>query len=524
MDAGSQAGPSPGSQPQGNLTGRTLHGFGWTYLSAAAVTAVAIASMAVLARILGPAAFGLFAMTTVVIRFGGYFAQLGVGAALVQARVVDDKVTGAAFLIALTCGLALSAIFFVGGPIVVMALFRNPEASMLVRWSSLTFVLDGPAAVGDALLRRRMEFKRLAIVDILSYALGYSAVGIGLALAGVGALALVVASLGQSAVALALGYAMTRYRVRIPRDRQTYRGVLSYGGRYSLASFSDFAGYSIPPLVIGRYLGADAMGLFSNGQKIANSLTEKLVTSLTRVLFPAFSARQDAETRLRSAYAAAYLAIGICACVLGGALAASARQVTLLVLGTKWVAAIPVLQLLAIAAPATYMVHASYIVMDSMGRLNTRIRLNAAYICVLSILTFIGLKFGLIGVVGAYCANEILFWAIAGQLSARAVGLESLVFWNRVGVAVGVGVLEAGGVALCGLVGSALGLGVGLTFALQVVGGALVLMAVLLWPSRLIREDVAFVLERAGGARGTIERSAVGRWYLERMSLAGGRW
>ena len=69
---------------QGTLTSRTVHGLKWSVVAQIINAATTVATVAVLARLLDPATFGLVAMGLVVMRFVQYFAQMGVGAALVQ--------------------------------------------------------------------------------------------------------------------------------------------------------------------------------------------------------------------------------------------------------------------------------------------------------------------------------------------------------------------------------------------------------------------------------------------------------
>ena len=73
-----------------NLTSKTVHGIKWSYLSTLTNTVLQIGFTAIMARLLEPTAFGLVAMAGVVLRFGSYFSQMGVGQALIQKKDISS--------------------------------------------------------------------------------------------------------------------------------------------------------------------------------------------------------------------------------------------------------------------------------------------------------------------------------------------------------------------------------------------------------------------------------------------------
>lgn len=158
-----------------------------------------------MARLLDPAAFGLVAMSGVVLRFGSYFAQMGIGPALVQKENLSAEDISAGF----TSCFLLSIIFFILAWLLAPLstyLFDNTALIPIIRVMALSFVLTGLSTTATSLLRRNLEFGSLAIIDIASYALGYGAVGVVLAFNGFGVWSLVVAALSQGVLSASLAY------------------------------------------------------------------------------------------------------------------------------------------------------------------------------------------------------------------------------------------------------------------------------------------------------------------------------
>ena len=100
----------------GTLTSRTVHGIKWSLVAQVLNVATTIAATAVLARILTPTAFGLAAMASIVVRFGQYFAQMGVGSALVQKPVLTDEDIRASFTSSVLLGIVVCGLIVVLTP------------------------------------------------------------------------------------------------------------------------------------------------------------------------------------------------------------------------------------------------------------------------------------------------------------------------------------------------------------------------------------------------------------------------
>lgn len=110
----------------GDLTSRTMSGLRWSYLSSGVNAVAQLAVTAILARLLYPAAFGVVAMAALILSFGQYFAQMGVGRALVQRPDIDRDDVRVAFTSSVLLGAAFSALFWLAAPLSIY-LFHDAE-------------------------------------------------------------------------------------------------------------------------------------------------------------------------------------------------------------------------------------------------------------------------------------------------------------------------------------------------------------------------------------------------------------
>jgi lipopolysaccharide exporter len=309
---------------------------------------------------------------------------------------------------------------------------------------------------------------------------------------------IVAGVLCQSLVAALLNYAAVRHPWGLSADVGRYRRLLVYGGRLSVISFLEFIGYSVEPLVIGRFLGASALGFYSNAQRLSNYATEKAVTGLTRVLFPSFSAAQRDRDRLRGAFLSSYAAIGLVAVSASVLIAVAAPQIVEVLLGPKWLPAVVPLRLLSLAAPFTFLSHLLGVLLDAVAELTAKMVVNIVYIFAAVVLVAVGLRYGLAGVIGAYIVVEAAYWFACLVLVRPILSATRSAFRARhLALALGVpawGVLAIEGVA------------------------ALVPLAWLaVWPPlAVLRADVAGVYRRLHGAADYRGPNTLLRWYVNR--------
>src|SRR3989337_3318800 len=125
-----------------SLSSKTFHGLKWSYISTITNAVLQIGFTAVMARLLEPRAFGLVAMAGVVLRFGSYFAQMGVAQALIQKKDVSNEDIRAAFTSALFLGVLFFGLFWIAAPLAVYV-FNNEEVIPVLRLMALSFVLTG---------------------------------------------------------------------------------------------------------------------------------------------------------------------------------------------------------------------------------------------------------------------------------------------------------------------------------------------------------------------------------------------
>lgn len=499
--------------PTRNLTSKTVRGMQWTLGAAVLGAAVQVGYSAVMARLLDPEAFGLLAMGLVVLRFGSHFGSLGVGSALVQKQDLSEATVRAAFTASVLLSLLVFAIFWTFSPL-VGGLFGSPEVVPIVRALAASFILTNLSVTAQSLLRRELRFRVLSFIEVLSYVFGYCITGIAMALTGFGVWSLVGATLAQSLVsAIALNVAC-QHSFRPNFSWQDMKPLYTFGGKVSLITFVVVLSSNLDTLVIGSVLGASALGLYNRGQLLVNLPLQKFSTSLSKVLFPAFSRVQNEPEKLRHSY---LVLVGVAGSVLmsvGFGMAAAAPEIVSTILGPGWEGAIPIVSILAIAAPIHLLTHFVGVLLEAQARLTVKLVIRSVHLVALGLLFVLFSRWELVGyaiallvaVVGLNVAYTVVV-SVALRIDLRALSRAYL-------SALGCGILAALAIYWTSQLVEILGGSVGVVLLVQVASGATVLIAALLLGPQ--REAVRPILSRVlpSGTSGRVAR------YLDRWRSA----
>ena len=411
------------------LTRRTITGMMWAAGGKGAQAGLQLLVLAVMARLVSAADFGVVSAALVVIGFSSIFSQLGFGPALVQRPELEPRHLDTAFTSSVLFGLLLGAIIWIGAP--VAAEFLRIEAVRpVLRTMAWVFPLQGLGVMADSLLRRELHFRWLANLDVATYGLGYGVVGIGLALAGLGVWALVGGYMAQALVRSAVLLVKRPPRWRHPFDRTAFRELLYFGGGFTMARAANYLAVQGDNLVVGRFLGPQPLGFYGRAYGLMSAPAYGFGTVLDVVLFPAMAKVQHQPERLAAAYRRGVALIALVTLAPSAALILLAPEFISVVLGPRWGPTVAPFQILAIGM----LFRTSYKMSDSIARSTGAVYRRAwrqvLYAALVLLGAWIGQHWGISGVAwGALAALTINFLAMA-ELSLSVAGITWATFWR----------------------------------------------------------------------------------------------
>lgn len=420
------------TQPRVGLTQRTITGLLWMAGGKSAQGVLDVLVLAVLARLLTPHDFGVVSAALVVTRFSSLFSRLGLGPALVQIPDLEPRHEKTAFTTSLGLGLALGAVIWLAAPS-VGSFFRADGVAPVLRLLAVTFPLRGLAVVSESLLQRDLRFRWLASLQVKSFGLAYAPVGVGMALAGYGVWALVGAHMAQSTVRTALLLIAQRPKFPPWPEWRACRELLYFGGGFTAAKIANYAAQEGDYLVVGRWLGPVALGLYTRAYKLMNAPAALFGGMLDDVLFPAMARVQNATARLGTAFRRAVALVALVMLPTSAVLTVLAPELVLVALGPQWEATVLPFQILAVGL----LFRSSYKISDSLARATGAVYRRAWRQGVYATLVIggavIGQRWGISGVaVGVLAAITINFVMMAGlSLSMARVSWGSFLAAHR---------------------------------------------------------------------------------------------
>ena len=255
-----------------------------SFVSKYAQLGIAFISSIIIARLLTPEEVGLFSMVAGVVVIAHMLRDFGVSSYIIKEKNFDDEKCSAAFFV--TAGLSWSAgiILFVCAPL-LMEFFHRQEVLGITRLISLNFFIIPFGSISLGLLRKKMNFQALLIINVSSSLIN-ALTTIVLAYSGYSYMSLVWASIAGTIVTVVLG---TYYREKISfviPDFSLIKKVFRFGGQVSLAKILNSTIEALPDILVGKYIGVSTVGLMSRAKGLTRLFHQGVTQAVLPVLLP----------------------------------------------------------------------------------------------------------------------------------------------------------------------------------------------------------------------------------------------
>lgn len=383
-----------------SLKSGVLSAVGWATATRFLAQLVTWAMTLATVRFLSPADYGLMAVTTTVSAFIAALGTVGLTDAVVQSRRITDddlqSVFGLVLLInaaclILLCGLAYPLAWF----------YREPRLVPLLQVASLLFVAAAFQAVPRSQLDKRLDLKTVSRVDLVARIAG-GIVVLALAWAGYGVWSLLTGGVLTGALR-AVGFSLGAGWLRPPRLRLgNLSDVLRSGGVRTVEQVLWNIYMSSDIFILGRLLGAEAVGAYWVARNLAAMPIEKFALTVRPAAFPAFALVQhDRAGSLHYLKKAMRLLAFITFPALFG-LAAIAPQAVGLALGPKWALVATPVAILAIGMAFRPVALIITPFLMGLGEFAASLRNTIFAVILFPVAFVVGSHWGLVGVCTAW--------------------------------------------------------------------------------------------------------------------------
>ena len=400
----------------------------------------------ILARLLGPEQYGLFAMAAVVILLSSFFT-ISLAYGLIQKRTVTDEDVRFVNFWQLSVGAAVAiAVFLLADP--AAGFFNEPRVAPLIRAMSIVCLLQAAAGPSANLLTRDLDFKSIYLAGIASYAVGYGLVGIPLAISGYGVNALVMAFITQTLLSLALLYGCKRHVLGFVTWHRDAYALWSYGFTVFATNINNCVLLHLSRVVVGRLFPSAAMGLYAISYNLVLQLAGAVMGTVQPPLFSASSRVQDDVARLRAVFLKLLAATTLLAAPIFAGMAVVPETIMLALYGQEWGESAPLLRPFALAMPFFLATAIGTPMLWTSGRTTQEVKLQLPIAFALAVAAYVAAQHSLAAVAWAVLGIFVLRFIVITTAACVAldVRVRDIATAFRAGVAVTV--LVAGAIAL----------------------------------------------------------------------------
>ncbi|WP_170765226.1 lipopolysaccharide biosynthesis protein [Ruegeria lacuscaerulensis] len=329
-----------------SLGQRFSRGVAWMSVGVWVEQAFNFIIIAILARLLGAEAFGLLAMAAAFVLFSEFLVRESISDILLtRDELSPARLNSVFWLLALLGAVLMAVLFLAAGP--VARFYGEDVVQGLLIGLSPTVMMIALTAVPVAILRRKMEFRVLALRAIAGAVIG-GIVGIGMALAGYGVWALVGQRLALTATNIVMAWGAVSWRPGLSVSRKHIREILHFGHRILGLRAAELAAVQSPVVIIGALMGPVQAGYYAIAWRVVEVAFFVLITPLRMVAQPAFGAAARGGGRATDLLLDVMRLTGFLAFPAFAGLAILSEPVLVLLFGQKWSPAAPVLSLMAV--------------------------------------------------------------------------------------------------------------------------------------------------------------------------------
>jgi PST family polysaccharide transporter len=321
----------------------------WITWSRGVLQLLAFATTLLVARILVPADYGVMALAGFWTGMAGILADMGLGSAIIQFRNLEKREIDTCFWITMTVAFMCCVALILSAP-AIARWFAVPRLAEVLPILSLVLPLAASRVVSDGLLRQRLELDRVSQAEVISSVVTLP-LTLGCALAGLGVWALVIGSVVNPAVRSIATFAFAPWcpglRIGGSRVKEVIHFSLATLGVKMMWALREWGN----TLVIGKVTGqVDTVGLYSMAEEIALLPASKFSTGVNMLSSPVMAELQTDIDAMRTAFYRAVRLTAAIALPASAGMALVAKEMVAVLLGPKWMPAVPILRLLCLYA------------------------------------------------------------------------------------------------------------------------------------------------------------------------------
>jgi O-antigen/teichoic acid export membrane protein len=358
---------------------KVVGGSFWVTGSFVFIRASQLLTQIVLARLLSPAEFGIWAMVLLVTTLSTLFKDWAIAGVLVYKGLDDRRLVDAVYSLGVNVSIGMGILQACSG--VILARFFNvPVLLPLTVCVSLVFLIGAGAGSHAAVMQKQMRFKDLALCDAAA-AFARCLGALACASLGGGVWAFAIGELSMSIVDSLMKRWSSRYSFQYHPfpDAAVLAEVKNYISGIISSNLAVYTNTNSDNLVIGRLLGAEKLGYYNLAYQLA-MLPVFALTQINRVNFSVLTQKNHQEKKIYAGHALRIY--GIMSAPIYGVAFLVAPWLLPLTFGSQWTEAARIFQIILIFAYTRGFMSILGGVLDSLNKTRTNAMINWALVLI----------------------------------------------------------------------------------------------------------------------------------------------
>ena len=435
--------PSQDQDKKTSVSSKGISAVFWGGFGSVLRAALQILVQIILARLLGPSEYGIFAIASIILSFSKFFSDIGISYGLIQKKTVSEQDIKFVFTWQVILGAVVSvAVFFLATPL--SAFFKEPRVVPVIQVASVICFINAISSPSVNLLKRELDFKSLQGSAVISYIIGYIFVGIPMALVGLQVWALIGAFIVSETTCFLMMYRKSRHPIGLVLWQRGDNHLVIYGSQVFMTNVLNWIISNVDRVIIGRAFQAVEVGLYSLSYNLVSNPALTIIGVIQSALFSASARVQDDFDRLRKALLTMMGTITLVLFPVFAGIAVAANTILQSLYGNAWLPAAELLQPIALAMPFYLLLGMATPLLWVSGQTQKEfiIQLPIAFCFVLS------------AIVAALFSLEAVAWVVFGMYLVRSAVIVSVtcraldIGWYRVFRAMRGGLITTGNTAV----------------------------------------------------------------------------
>ena len=380
---------------------------------------------------MAPEDFGLIAIVTVLTSFAPFLIDFGLGDATTQRSQITRSQVSFLFWLSCGIGLAFAGVIAICSPLIAW-IYQEPKLETIALYSAITFLLFGVSNQHLALLRRTMQFSKIAKIQLLGTLIGVTA-AIFMAFYGYGYWALAFRPI-VSSLCVAIGaWHVCQWRPSLPVLDDVVKSMVRFGLHVVGFSVIYSVARAVDRIALGLFYRPDVVGYYQNATTLYDNSIFQSLQQLHTVGSAALSKLQSNPTTLAQKYEAALSAVAFFGMPAAAILSVTAQDLSVILLGEKWRTTGLLLSIIALRGIFQVVEGSQGWLHLSIGRADRWRNWGVVSVVVQVVAVLGGLPFGATGVAVAVVVTSLLLAIPSISYAGSPIGIDAALVIRAVG-------------------------------------------------------------------------------------------